>query len=130
MEHPLARPDSPQDPSPGAPEAEIVVYWRPGCGYCSSLVRQLEQYGVPFRDVDIWSDPEGSEYVRSVARGNETVPTVAVGPVPLVNPSVHDVLSVAVHHVPAAVPAGYEPPQPGRFARWLHDKLSGSNEPV
>jgi len=108
-----------------APEPEIVVYWRPGCGSCSGLFRQLAQHGVPHRAVEIWSDPAAAAFVRSIARGSETVPTVTVGPVGLVNPTVHDVLAVAAEHVPAAVPAGYEPPQPGRFSRWLTEKLSG-----
>ena len=76
--------------------------------------------------VDIWSDPAASSLVRSVNNGAETVPTVVVGAVALVNPSIHDVLAVASEHVPHAVPDDYEPPQPSRFARWLHDKLSGS----
>jgi mycoredoxin len=123
VEHPPALDDSAADPTV---EPEVVVYWRPGCGFCSSLFRQLEHHGVPHRRVDIWSDPDAAAAVRAVARGHETVPTVMVGPVPLVNPSVHEVLAVAVELVPGAVPEGYEPPQPGRFARWLHDKLSGS----
>jgi mycoredoxin len=104
--------------------AEIVVYWRPGCMFCASLSRQFTRHRVPHVAIDIWSDPAASALVRSVANGNETVPTVLVGAVPLVNPSIHDVLAVALEHVPDAVPDEYEPPQPGRFARWLHGKLS------
>jgi mycoredoxin len=106
--------------------AEIVVYRRPGCMFCASLSRQLHRHRVPHVAVDIWSDPAAGALVRSVANGNETVPTVFVGPVPLVNPSIHDVLAVAVEHVPHAVPADYEPPRPSRFVRWLHDRLAGS----
>lgn len=106
--------------------AEIVVYWRPGCMFCASLSRQLDRHRVPHVAVDIWSDPAAGAIVRSVANGSETVPTVFVGRVPLVNPSIHDVLAVAVEHVPHAVPVDYEPPRPSRFARWLDEKLSGS----
>lgn len=101
------------------------MYWRPGCGFCSGLFRQLERHGVPHRAVEIWGDPDAAAFVRSIARGNETVPTVTVGPVGLVNPTVHDVLAVALEHAPDSVPSDYEPPEPGRFARWLTDKLSG-----
>lgn len=45
--------------------------------------------------VNIWDDPEAAAFVRSVARGNETVPTVAVGEIAMVNPSVKDVLAAA-----------------------------------
>lgn len=85
---------------------EIVVYWRQGCGFCSRLLGRLDQYEIPHRLVNIWDDPDGAAFVRSVARGNETVPTVTVGPVALVNPSVVQLLTVAVEHAPNAVPAG------------------------
>jgi glutaredoxin-like protein len=106
------RPDTAEEPA-------IEVYWRPGCGFCSRLFRKLDELAVPYRRVDIWEDPAAAERVRDVARGYETVPTVFVGSVALVNPSVHEVLAAAAEHVPAAVPAGYEPPPPGRLARWL-----------
>lgn len=105
--------------------AGITVYWRPGCGFCAGLFRQLDNYRVPYSKIDIWSEPSGAAFVRTVARGNETVPTVAVGPVAMVNPSVHEVLSAAAEHAPGAVPAGYEPPQQGRLGTWISSKLSG-----
>ncbi|HEY4331792.1 MAG TPA: glutaredoxin domain-containing protein, partial [Ilumatobacteraceae bacterium] len=55
----------------------ITVYWRPGCGFCSTLLRQLDHLAVPYALVNIWQEPDGAAFVRSVARGNETVPTVA-----------------------------------------------------
>ncbi len=121
---PDVEPASPPSSGPpsATPEAEVGVvdvHWRPGCGFCSRLFRQLDQLGVPYRRTDIWDDPAAAERVRLAARGHETVPTVFVGPIALVNPSVHEVLFVAAEHAPAAVPAGYEPPPPGRLARWL-----------
>ncbi|HEX2576735.1 MAG TPA: glutaredoxin domain-containing protein [Aquihabitans sp.] len=104
------------EPEHGGGDAEIVVYWRPGCGFCSSLRRQLDGAGVPHRLVDIWADRAAAEVVRSFARGNETVPTVVVGPVGLVNPGLHEVLAAAADHAPGAVPEGYEPPGPGRWS--------------
>ena len=90
-----------------ATDSGITVYWRPGCGFCAGLFRQLDRLEVPYAKVDIWQEPSGAEFVRSVARGNETVPTVSIGPVSLVNPSAHEVLKAAATHAPAAVPAGY-----------------------
>ena len=72
----------------------ITVYWRPGCGFCSSLLRQLDRYGLPYDQVNIWEDPEGAEFVRSVARGNETVPTVSVGSTAMVNPSIDQIVTL------------------------------------
>jgi mycoredoxin len=110
--------------------SEIVVYWRPGCGYCSSLFFQLDRSAVPYRRVNIYEDRAGAAIVRSAANGNETVPTVAVGAVMLVNPELDELLAVAVTQVPDAVPQGWEPPQPSRFARWLHAKLGGEETSV
>ena len=78
---------------PEIPEIpEITVYWRPGCGYCGSLLRQLAHHDIAHRLVNIWDDQSGATTVRSIARGNETVPTVMVGNVGLVNPSVQQVV--------------------------------------
>jgi len=70
---------------------EAVVYWRPGCPFCSTLRSGLQRAGIEYREVNIWDDPEAAAFVRSVARGNETVPTVTVGSVSLVNPSAGEV---------------------------------------
>jgi glutaredoxin len=75
--------------------AEIVVYWRPGCGFCRSLFQQLEHAGIGHRRINIWDDPDAAATVRSIASGSETVPTVTIGSVALVNPSVRDIVSVA-----------------------------------
>ncbi|MEX2625695.1 MAG: glutaredoxin domain-containing protein [Ilumatobacteraceae bacterium] len=105
------------------------MHWRPGCGFCASLLRQLDRKDVIHRRVNIWDDPQAAATVRSVTGGAETVPTVLVGPAALVNPSVHQVLAAATVHAPHRVPDGYEPPQPGRLGRWLLGKLSGGDAP-
>ncbi len=38
-------------------------------------------------EVNIWEDPAGAAFVRSVTGGDETVPTVCIGTKSLVNPS-------------------------------------------
>lgn len=65
----------------------VVVYWRPGCGFCWRLLRRLDRAGIAHTRVDIWENPEAAAFVRSVAGGNETVPTVTVGASAMVNPS-------------------------------------------
>jgi mycoredoxin len=105
-------------PSSSQPAA-ITVYWRPGCGACSALLRQLDRLGVRIDTRDIWEDPTASARVRQVAGGHETVPTVFVGDVPLVNPTPDDVMRTAAAFAPELVPAGYVPKQPGKVASWL-----------
>lgn len=83
---------------------EITVYWRPACGFCASLRRQLEHTDLTYTEVDIWDDPDGAATVRSYAGGNETVPTVVVGrpgspeAVGLVNPSARQVVAAVQAH--------------------------------
>ena len=75
--------------------ADVVVYWRPGCPFCSILRSGLRRAHLPVREVNIWEDPEAAAFVRSVAKGNETVPTVSIGDVHLVNPSAKRVVTLA-----------------------------------
>lgn len=72
----------------------VIFFWRPGCGFCSMLRRGLESAGVPLEERNIWDDDDAAAFVRSVARGHETVPTVLVGETPLVNPSPNQVLEL------------------------------------
>jgi len=42
---------------------------------------------------NIWDEPKAAAFVRSVADGNETVPTVVIGEQALVNPSAKQVIN-------------------------------------
>lgn len=72
----------------------VVIYWRPGCGYCARLRAALGDHAEQARWVDIWSDDEGAAFVRAVNDGNETVPTVVIDGVPRTNPDPQRVLEV------------------------------------
>jgi mycoredoxin len=89
----------------------VTVYWRPGCPYCSALRFGLRRAEVPVRAINIWDDPSAAEFVRSVAGGNETVPTVTVGSVSVVNPSARQVVALVHSAFPGllAPPADNEP---------------------
>lgn len=65
----------------------VAFYWRPGCPFCMALERSLNKAGIPLDKRNIWDDPDAAAFVRSVADGNETVPTVAVGNTFMVNPN-------------------------------------------
>lgn len=78
--------------APESPEnVEIVVYTRPGCPFSAMLHNRLDRAKLPYRDIDIWQHPDAAAAVRAVANGNETVPTVNIGEVWLVNPSLEQV---------------------------------------
>lgn len=103
----------------------VVVYWRPGCMFCHGLLRGLERAGLPFERANIWEDEQAAAFVRGVTGGDETVPTVRIGPVALVNPSTSQVLGTVARQLPDVLPEGYEPPVPGAVARFLTRLLGG-----
>lgn len=78
----------------------VVFFWRPGCGFCSSLRSSLRSQQLPLHEVNIWEDPRAAEAVRAITGGNETVPTVVVGDASLVNPSARQVLAAVAEHAP------------------------------
>lgn len=49
---------------------------------------------------NIWEDPEAAAIVRSIADGNETVPTLIIGHVGMVNPTVGLVEETLARHGP------------------------------
>jgi mycoredoxin len=104
---------------------KVVVYRRRGCGFSSSLLRQLDRAGLTFDRVDIWGDEDAAAFVRSVAGGNETVPTVTVGDRAFVNPSASELLRLVATDAPELLPEGYEPPEPGPVARAFGRLLGG-----
>jgi mycoredoxin len=71
----------------------VTIYWRPMCGYCEQLKRELLRRGVDFASVDIWRDRTQAEVVRAATGGDEIVPTVQVGERFLVNPSPEEVVA-------------------------------------
>ena len=73
-------------------DAQVTMYTTSWCGYCSRLKTGLKAEGIAYTEVDIESDPAAAEFVMSVNRGNQTVPTLkfADGST-LTNPSARDV---------------------------------------
>lgn len=65
----------------------MTVYWRPGCMFCSNLLRKIDKAGIEHELVNIWDEDGAREIVRKHANGNETVPTVRIGNRWFVNPS-------------------------------------------
>ncbi|MDQ4095896.1 MAG: glutaredoxin family protein [Actinomycetota bacterium] len=73
----------------------VIVYTTPTCGPCRRLKRTLDEAGVPFREVDINSDPEVARRIEAATGGYRIVPTVRVSGRLLVNPPAGDVVSLA-----------------------------------
>ncbi len=102
----------------------IDFYWRPGCGFCMMLDRKLSSSNVPMTKHNIWDDEDASAFVRSVANGNETVPTVVVGDMFMVNPSAKEVLAAMAAKTPHLVPDNSEADRGG--VSGLIDRIRGS----
>lgn len=102
---------------PPTPPDAITFYWRPGCGFCMGLERRLDRLGIPLDKHNIWDDPEAARTVRSIAGGNETVPTVVVGEARMVNPSVASVLAAIRAEAPHLEPDDLPEEQGGLLRR-------------
>jgi len=70
----------------------VEFFWRPGCPFCMRLEDALNKANITFDKFNIWDDPQHAAFVRSVADGNEVVPTVRIGNVSMVNPSLDQVV--------------------------------------
>jgi len=103
----------------------IDFYWRPGCGFCMALERKLNKLDVPLNKMNIWDDPAHAETVRSIANGNETVPTLVIGEAKMVNPSADQVLQAIANNAPELMPEGVDAPTPGGLGQKIQKLLGG-----
>ena len=54
----------------------LTMYSTTWCGYCRRLKLQMDQAGLPYREVDIERDPDAAKFVEGVNGGNQTVPVI------------------------------------------------------
>ena len=73
--------------------SQVTLYWRPMCGYCSTLKHELDQRGIAYDSVDIWADRAQAAVVAEANGGDELVPTVRVGAQFLANPALDELLT-------------------------------------
>ena len=95
-------------PPPGREPGSVEVYWRPGCMFCFWLRRGLERRGIAVEEHNIWDEPVAAAFVRSVAGGNETVPTVVVGERFMVNPTASQVEQLLAEVAPETLECSRE----------------------
>jgi mycoredoxin len=92
------------------PITAVELYWRPGCPFCLHLERALGAANVPMTKRNIWEDPAAAAHVRSVAGGNETVPTISVGGWSAVNPDPLEVMKALESEAPHLLGPAATPP--------------------
>ncbi|CAN5403344.1 hypothetical protein BH23ACT6_BH23ACT6_08150 [soil metagenome] len=66
--------------------SDVVIYWRPGCGFCARLRSSLGAEAAKATWINIWDDQDAAAFVRKANDGNETVPTVVLDGIPVTNP--------------------------------------------
>jgi mycoredoxin len=60
----------------GKNEAQIVMYTTSWCSDCYRAKYLLDEYGIPYVNIDINESPEGMAFVKQVNSGNRAVPTI------------------------------------------------------
>ena len=103
----------------------IDFYWRPGCPFCMNLERNLNKLDLPLNKKNIWESDGHAATVRSIADGNETVPTVVIGEAKMVNPSANQVLQALSNQAPELIPEGTKVPEGGKFGKKVNKWLGG-----
>lgn len=58
--------------------AEIVIYTKPGCPYCSSAMALLNKKGAEFTEIVASSDPEKKQEMIQRSNGRATFPQIFI----------------------------------------------------
>ncbi len=59
--------------------AEVVLYTKPGCPYCTAAKALLDKKGVDFTEIVASNDPEKKQEMIQKSGGRMTFPQVFVG---------------------------------------------------
>ena len=59
--------------------AEVVIYTKPGCPYCTAAMALLKRKGVEFTEIVASRDPEIKAEMVARANGKSTFPQIFVG---------------------------------------------------
>jgi mycoredoxin len=57
-------------------EAQIVMYTTSWCSDCYRAKYLLDEYGIPYVNIDVEENPEAMAFVKQVNQGNRVVPTI------------------------------------------------------
>ena len=90
-----------------------------------NLESKLKKLNLPLNKKNIWESKADAATVRSIADGNETVPTLVIGKAKMVNPSPNEVLQALQNQAPELIPDGVDVPENGAFAKKLNKWLGG-----
>jgi glutaredoxin 3 len=57
---------------------DIVIYTRPGCGYCSLAKQLIDSKGKEFTEYNIWAKDEYKADMTKLTGGANTVPQIFI----------------------------------------------------
>jgi glutaredoxin 3 len=57
--------------------AEVKIYTREACGYCTAAIRLLKSKGVAYQHIDATGDPDTRRWLAEVT-GQSTVPQIFI----------------------------------------------------
>lgn len=57
-------------------EKKIVMYTTSWCSDCHRAKYILDEYGIPYDNIDVEKNADGMAYVKEVNNGNRVVPTI------------------------------------------------------
>lgn len=57
-------------------DKKIVMYSTDWCGDCRRAKYILDEYGIPYENVDVEKNAEGMAFVKRINNGNRVVPTI------------------------------------------------------
>lgn len=57
----------------------IEIYTTPICGFCAAAKRLLDQKGLSYAEIDLWTEPARKDEMIARADGRRTVPQIFIG---------------------------------------------------
>jgi len=59
--------------------ADVVIYTKPGCPYCSAAIALLNKKGAEFTEIVASNDPEKKQEMIQKSGGKATFPQIFIG---------------------------------------------------
>jgi glutaredoxin len=53
-----------------------IIYTKPGCPYCAAAKQELEERGVVYDEIDVYTSPGAREQLAEITGGMNVVPVI------------------------------------------------------
>ncbi len=58
---------------------QVIIYTKPGCPFCAAAKSDLEERGVPYKEISVEDNPKATEELMRLSKGNGIVPILVIG---------------------------------------------------